>query len=66
MFITSSAVAASLTVAPQPLNDSESSTIAQLALTQAAGQRVTHTADEAAYLAAQAWLEHIAPRRRRP
>lgn len=66
MFITSSAVAASLTVAPQPLNGSESSAIAQLALTQGAGRRDAQSADEAAHLAAQAWLEHIAPRRRRP
>ena len=66
LFITSSAVAAAMTVAPQPLNGGETSKIAQLAMPRAAGEKGVHTTDEAAYLAAQAWLVHIAPRRRWP
>ena len=67
MFITIGAVAASVTVASQPLNDDESLEIAQLARarTQAASPQVAPGPEEAAYLAAQAWLAHIAPRRRR-
>jgi hypothetical protein len=66
MLIAFSAIAASVTVASQPLNHGESSRIAELVQARVGGPVVAHTADEAAYLAAQAWLEHIAPRRRWP
>lgn len=65
MLITVGAVAASVTVAPQPLNDDEPLAIAQLARTRAVSPQAARTPEEAAQLAAQAWLEHIAPRRRR-
>lgn len=64
MFVTIGAVAASVTVASQPLNDDESLKIAQLARAQAIGPQAAPSPEEAAYLAAQAWLAHIAPRRR--
>jgi hypothetical protein len=64
MFITIGAVAASVTVASQPLNDDESLKIVQLARTQAVSPQAAPSPEEAAYLAAQAWLAHIAPRRR--
>ena len=59
------AIAASVTVASQPLNGSESARIAQLALARPAGPAAAQSPEEAAQRAAQAWLEHIAPRRRR-
>ena len=64
MLVTVGAIAASVTVASQPLNDDESLTIAQLARTQASSPQEASNPEEAAYLAAQAWLAHIAPRRR--
>lgn len=66
MAIAFSAIAASVTVASQPLNGSESARIAQLSLARPASQQMERSPEEAAQLAAQAWLAHIAPRRRRP
>ena len=65
MLVTVGAIAASVTVASQPLNDDESLKIAQLARTQASSPQAAANPEEAAYLAAQAWLAHIAPRRRK-
>ena len=65
MLVTVGAIAASVTVASQPLNDDESLKIAQLARVHASSPQAAPTAEEAAYLAAQAWLAHIAPRRRK-